>query len=746
MQFKHARARAAFLAVLLVAGATGIAAPAGAANGSITQLAPTSNATTVTGSATFQDTLNVTPNDGTVVFTTTGGTGGLNVDPATGDVTTSGPLSAGTYTVTGTDTDDVSDNGNWSYQLTVGTITQSPNTTGSTTTTGSTAFSDALNVTGNSGAVTFVTSSATTGLSVSPSGAVSTTGGPLTAGVYSATGTDSDASGDSGTWSYTLTVTDTLTQTSPLVATTSTISSATFQPGSISVSGAVGPVTFVTSSPSSGLTVSSSGAISVTGPLLPNVYSVSGTDSDTNGDTGTWSYALTVDVISLSSIVQTSLTTGSTTTPDSSSFVPPALAVENNVGPVAFVTTASSTGLTVSSSGVISVTGTLAAGSYSVSGTDSDGRGDTGTWTYSLTVTDVFATVTFKSNGGSGAMASEKKDQASPLTINAFARAGYTFIDWNSAVDGSGTSYANGASYPFASNLTLYAQWKRGQLPFHVVTFVANGGRGSAALERHNTATALSPVLFIRTGYTFVDWNTAASGAGAVYAAGAVFPFTRSITLYAQWKKTPKKKPTTKTFTVTFESNGGRGAMASEQGHTGKPLLPVTFTRPGFTFTHWNTSPKGTGNDYANRASYPFTTNLTLFAQWHRTKVATPPAISGSGTIGPFSHKSSGLTSSLESQVNAIAAMVKSDHDNKITLVGYGDDLSKADQLNEALWAANYSLGQDRANAVKNYFVAELAALGVRGFTITAVGNGSQVSGTSTTTPGRYGVVVATLT
>jgi hypothetical protein len=45
------------------------------------------------------------------------------------------------------------------------------------------------------------------------------------------------------------------------------------------------------------------------------------------------------------------------------------------------------------------------------------------------------------------------------LTPNAFVFSGYSFNDWNTAPNGAGTSYANGAIYPFAASVTLYAQW-----------------------------------------------------------------------------------------------------------------------------------------------------------------------------------------------------------------------------------------------------------------------------------------------
>ena len=79
-------------------------------------------------------------------------------------------------------------------------------------------------------------------------------------------------------------------------------------------------------------------------------------------------------------------------------------------------------------------------------------RASAGTFTY-------FPTVTFDPNGGSGAMAPQSSSTPAALTPNAFTRAGYTFDGWNTAADGSGTPYANGASYPFDADVTLYAQW-----------------------------------------------------------------------------------------------------------------------------------------------------------------------------------------------------------------------------------------------------------------------------------------------
>ena len=54
---------------------------------------------------------------------------------------------------------------------------------------------------------------------------------------------------------------------------------------------------------------------------------------------------------------------------------------------------------------------------------------------------------------------------SSNLTNNSYYKRGYKFIGWNTASDGTGTAYLNGASVSNLTNvnngtITLYAQWK----------------------------------------------------------------------------------------------------------------------------------------------------------------------------------------------------------------------------------------------------------------------------------------------
>ncbi len=281
-----------------------------------------------------------------------------------------------------------------------------------------------------------------------------------------------------------------------------------------------------------------------------------------------------------SAITQASPTTGTVATASSGTFTAGPITVQGNSGPVTFVVTKSSTSLTVSSSGVISTTGVLPGGTFSISGTDSDTHGDTGTWTYTLKVT---ATVTFSANGGMGAMSAESASAPTALSLNAFVRKGYTFVGWNTSPTGTGVSYANGAQFPFASTTVLFAQWKQGTLPFHTITFVANGGTGRTASEVENAPTAVAANHFTRHGYAFVDWSTTARGKGRTFEPGNTYAFKKSITLYARWRKVvstppkPPKPPKTLSHVVTFFANGGTGKMAVESKKN-----PAALTFDGF--------------------------------------------------------------------------------------------------------------------------------------------------------------------
>jgi uncharacterized repeat protein (TIGR02543 family) len=70
-----------------------------------------------------------------------------------------------------------------------------------------------------------------------------------------------------------------------------------------------------------------------------------------------------------------------------------------------------------------------------------------------------YAQVTFNANSGSGTMSGQSAARATNLSTNTLTYSGYTFAGWNTSANGSGTTYADGASFPFTADTVLYAQW-----------------------------------------------------------------------------------------------------------------------------------------------------------------------------------------------------------------------------------------------------------------------------------------------
>lgn len=77
--------------------------------------------------------------------------------------------------------------------------------------------------------------------------------------------------------------------------------------------------------------------------------------------------------------------------------------------------------------------------------------------------------------------------------------------------------------------------------------------------------------------------------------------------------------------TVTYDANTGTGTIASSVANGARALADGSaLSRPGYSFSGWNTAANGTGTAIAGGASYTPSGNVTLYAQW--TRIPTPPA------------------------------------------------------------------------------------------------------------------------
>lgn len=76
--------------------------------------------------------------------------------------------------------------------------------------------------------------------------------------------------------------------------------------------------------------------------------------------------------------------------------------------------------------------------------------------------------VTYNGNEATGGTTeAQTKTYGVDLTLqeNGFVRDKYNFVEWNTAADGTGTSYAAGATYTTNAALTLYAIWIKANIP-----------------------------------------------------------------------------------------------------------------------------------------------------------------------------------------------------------------------------------------------------------------------------------------
>ena len=257
---------------------------------------------------------------------------------------------------------------------------------------------------------------------------------------------------------------------------------------------------------------------------------------------------------------------------------------------------------------------------------------DSYSWTHTFTVYCVWAadsfTVSYNVGSGSGAPEDQSKTAGVDLTLSSATPTwtGHTFVEWNTAADGSGTSYSPGDTYTADADLTLYAIWTTDT---YTVAYNANSGSGAPASQTktYGEDLVLSDTLPTYSGHTFVEWNTAADGTGTGYQPGGTYSANAGATLYAIW--TPTK------YTVTYDANGHGTAPAAVQYDPGDTVtVEAAISATGCSFVAWNTAPDASGTAYAPAGTFTASANVTLYAIW-LVGVYTVTFDADGGTVTP---------------------------------------------------------------------------------------------------------------
>jgi uncharacterized repeat protein (TIGR02543 family) len=267
--------------------------------------------------------------------------------------------------------------------------------------------------------------------------------------------------------------------------------------------------------------------------------------------------------------------------------------------------------------------------------------------------TPVSYTVTFDANGGSGTQQVQVGSSTAslPSSTTFTPPAGMRFLAWSTGA--SSGQFLN--SYNFTADKTIYARWTGGPLVFSTV----NGGSAENRISMPTTPVGTESLLtiFVINSSPVADvlvddvQVSNVNGLSGTYSgtcdSGNTIQALDSCTVVVRWSPTTSGSLPTGTLlsvmtrgfytdsvelagvatgdqTVTFDKNDSSGETTTQAASAPTALTLNSWTRPGYTFAGWSTSPYGSGATYADGANFNFGSDITLFANW--TSIATPQA------------------------------------------------------------------------------------------------------------------------
>lgn len=245
-------------------------------------------------------------------------------------------------------------------------------------------------------------------------------------------------------------------------------------------------------------------------------------------------------------------------------------------------------------------------------------------------------TLTYNANGGGSAPANETlRTEETTLIGSWVSRQGYVFSGWNTAPDGSGSTFSPNAVFTMpGQNVTMYAQWT---LAIRNITFDDNTGSNGPAdiASEFQSVVTIPAAIPVRPGFNFTGWNTQCDGQGTPYQPGDVITMPATdLALCAQWVVI--------TYILSYNANGGVNPPASQPLAaqvviSSSALLPQ---RDGYSFIAWNTAADSSGTRHVAGSNFTMPPqDTTLFATW----IANPYAVyfnANGGTGAPSAQPS----------------------------------------------------------------------------------------------------------
>ena len=231
--------------------------------------------------------------------------------------------------------------------------------------------------------------------------------------------------------------------------------------------------------------------------------------------------------------------------------------------------------------------------------------------------------VTYNPNGGTSSIASVQKTENDQITIEVAAtRTGYNFVKWED--QSLGLWNPGDTTTVTAGRFLFNAQWSAKN---NTISFNGNSNTGGSVPANGTYVTDGTVYVIpgnsgslVRTGYTFVGWNTLANGTGTDYPAGvgATYSAPADLALFAKWQAN--------TYLISYNGNGATGGTApGNDTYVTGAVNPYTVStnsgtlaKTGFTFDNWYTTSTGSGGTAytAGTGTLTTTSDLILYAKW----------------------------------------------------------------------------------------------------------------------------------